>query len=65
MLRGVIGEVRRGFLRIYTPTTYNAVFLLHAPIPASIKIGFGAVWCGLANWAGLILVGLDQPKCQF
>ena len=41
MNRGVIGEVRCGFLRIYAPTSYSAVFLLHAPAP--IKIGFGAV----------------------
>ena len=45
--RGVIGEVRCGFLRIYAPTPYSAVFLLHAPAPAPIKIGFGAVWCGV------------------
>ena len=44
--RGVIGEVRCGFLWIYTPTPYSAVFLLHAPTPAPIKIGFGAVRCG-------------------
>jgi hypothetical protein len=45
--RGVIGEVRCDFLWIYTPTPYSAVFLLHAPTPAPIKIGFGAVQCGL------------------
>jgi hypothetical protein len=61
--RGVIGEVRCGFLWIYTPTPYSAVFLLHAPTPAPIKIGFGVVrcglvWCGLAVWVGLIWVGL-------
>jgi hypothetical protein len=44
--RSVIGEVRCGFLWIYAPTPYSAVFLLHAPAPALIKIGFGAVWCG-------------------
>ena len=43
MSRGVIGEVRCGFLWIYAPTPYSAVFLLHAPAPAPIKIGFGAV----------------------
>jgi hypothetical protein len=32
------------------PTLYNAVFLLHAPAP--IKIGFGAVRCGLM-WRGV------------
>ena len=34
-----------GFLRIYAPTPYSAVFLLHTVAP--IKIGFGAVRCGL------------------
>ena len=52
MARGVIGEVRCGavqcgFLRIYALTPYSAVFLLHAPALAPIKIGFGAVWCGV------------------
>jgi hypothetical protein len=46
LVRGVIGEVRCGFLWIYAPTPYSAVFLLHASAPAPIKIGFGAVWCG-------------------
>ena len=46
MRRGVIGEVQCGFLRIYVPTPYSTVFLLHAPTPAPIKISFGAVWCG-------------------
>ena len=65
--RGVIGEVQCGFLWIYTPTPYSAVFLLHAPTPAPIKIDFGAVRCrcGLAVWVGLIWVGLGQSKCQF
>jgi hypothetical protein len=60
--RGVIGEVRCGFLWIYTPTPYSAVFLLHAPTPAPIKIGFGAVRCGLV-WCGVGAVlrfGLDS-----
>ena len=50
--RGVIGEVRCGaiFFQIYVPTPYSAVFLLHAPTP--IKIGFGAVQCGLV-WCGV------------
>jgi hypothetical protein len=63
----IIGEPRCGFLRIYAPTPYSAFFLLHAPTPALIKIGFGTVRyrCGLVVWAGLIWVGLDQPKCQF
>ena len=49
------------FLRIYASTPYNAVFLLHAPAPASIKIGFGAVRCDLV-WCGVGAVlrfGLD------
>ena len=57
--RGVIGEVRCGFIWIYAPTPYSAVFLLHAPAP--IKIGFGAVRCGLV-WCGVGAVlrfGLD------
>ena len=45
--RGIIGEVRCSFLLIYAPAPYSAVFLLHAPAPAPIKIGFGAVWCGV------------------
>ena len=68
--RGVIGEVRCSFLQIYAPTSYSVVFLLHAPAPAPIKIGFdtvrcGLVWCGLAVWARLIWVGLGQSNCQF
>ena len=38
MSRGVIGEVRCGFLRIYAPTPYSTVFLLHALASAPIKI---------------------------
>ena len=39
--------MRYGLLLIYdAPTHYSAVFLLHAPTPAPIKIGFGAVRCG-------------------
>jgi hypothetical protein len=65
MSRGVIGEVRCGFLRIYALTPYSAVFLLHAPVPAPIKIGFGAVRfvlvrsCGL-DWTHLGRIGLAQ-----
>jgi hypothetical protein len=44
--------VRCGFLLIYAPTPYNAVFLLHAPAPAPIKIGFGAVQCGSCGCVG-------------
>ena len=43
VIKGVIGKVRCGFLRIYTPTSYSAVFLLYAPAPAPIKISFGAL----------------------
>jgi hypothetical protein len=45
--RGVIGEVQCGFLQIYALTLYSAVFLLHTPAPAPIKIGFGVVRCGV------------------
>ena len=48
--RGVIGKVQCGFLRIYIPTPYSAVFPLHTPIPASIKIGFGAEQFGLVQY---------------
>ena len=58
LTRGVISEVRCGFLRIYAPTLYSAVFLLYVYAPALIKIGFGTVWCGLV-WCGLaVWVGL-------
>jgi hypothetical protein len=56
-IRGVIGEVRCGFLRIYTLTLYNAVFLLHAF--ALIKIGFGAVRFGAVFQFGLDSFGSD------
>jgi hypothetical protein len=54
--------VRYGCLRIYVPTPYNAVFLLHALAPASIKIGFGAVRFGLVQCGvGAVLrFGLDS-----
>ena len=65
--RGVIGEVRCGFLWIYAPTSYSAVFLLHAPAPASIKIGFGTVRFGLVRCGlvrcdvgGVLRFGLDS-----
>ena len=60
-IRGVIGEVRYGFLWIYAPTPYSAVFLLHVPASASIKISFGAVWFGLVRYGiGAVLrFGLD------
>jgi hypothetical protein len=62
IIRGVIGEVQCSFLLIYAPTPYSAVFLLHAPAPASIKIGFGAVRFGLVQCGvGAVLrFGLDS-----
>jgi hypothetical protein len=62
VVRGLIGEVRCGFLRIYACTPYNAIFLLHVPTLAPIKIGFGTVRCGLV-WYGIDAVlgfGLDS-----
>ncbi len=62
VVRGVIGEVRCGFLRIYIPTSYSAIFLLHAHALAPIKIGFGVVRCDLV-WCGVGAVlrfGLDS-----
>ena len=58
--------MRCGFFRIYVSTPYSAVFLLHAPAPTPIKIGFGAVRCGLV-WCdvdavlqfGLVSFGSD------
>ena len=60
--RGVIGEMQCRFLRIYAPTPYSAVFLLHAHAPVSIKIGFGAVRFGLVRYGvGTVLrFGLDS-----
>jgi hypothetical protein len=70
--RGVIGNVRYGFLQIYALTPYSAVFLLYAPAPTPMKINFSAVRfgvvrcrCGLAVWVRLIWVRLGQSKCQF
>ena len=51
--RGVIGEVWCGFLWIYTPTLYSAVFLLYALVPAPMKIGFSAVRCD-AVWCDAV-----------
>jgi hypothetical protein len=74
MLQNLV--VRCGFLRIYAPTPYSAVFLLHAPAPAPtpIKIGFGAVRFGLV-WCSVDAVlrfrlnsfGLDwtSPNVNF
>jgi hypothetical protein len=56
--KGVIGEVRCGFFRIYASTPYSTVFLLHAPAP--IKISFGVVRsCGL-DWTHLDQIGPVQ-----
>ena len=67
MIRDVIGEVWGDFLRIYVLISYNAVFLLHAPAPTFIKIGFGAVRCGLV-WCGVGAVlrfGLDSFRSNW
>ena len=54
--RGVIDEVRCGFLRIYASIPYSAVFLLHAPSPVPIKISFGAMRFGLVRCSvGVVL----------
>ena len=44
--------MRCGFLWIYAPILYSVVFLLYALTPTPIKIGFGAVRCGLV-WCGV------------
>ena len=60
--------MRCGFLRIYAPTPYSAVFLLYAPAPtptpAPIKIGFSVVRCsvGAVLRFGLDSFGLDWPS---
>ena len=67
IIRGVIGEVRCGLFWIYAPTPYSAVFLLHAPVPAFIKIGFGAMRCGLV-WCGVGVIlwfGLDSFRSDW
>jgi hypothetical protein len=51
---GVIGEVRCGFYQIYAPTPYNAVFLLHAPAFAPIKIGFSVVRSDSCGFLGCV-----------
>ena len=43
-----------GFLRIYAPTPYNAVFLLHVHAPTPIKIGCGMVRCGSCDFLGFV-----------
>ena len=52
ILKGIIGEVRYGFFWIYAPTPYSAVFLLHAPTPAPIKIGYSTVRCNSCGCVG-------------
>ena len=61
MSRGVIGEMQCDFLRIYAPTPYSAVFLIHAPAPApaAIKIDFGVVRFGAVLRFGLDSFGSD------
>ena len=42
---------------IYAPTPYSAVFLLHTPAPAPIKIGavrYDAVWYNSCSFLGCI-----------
>jgi hypothetical protein len=59
--------VRCGFLQIYAPTPYSAVFLLYVPTPAPMKIGFSAVRCGLV-WCGVGAVlqfGLDSFRSDW
>jgi hypothetical protein len=62
--KDVIGKVQCGFLRIYAPTPYSAVFLLQAPVPApaSIKIDFGVARCGLVQYGvgAVLLFGIDS-----
>ena len=52
ILENIIDEVRYGFLLIYASITYSAVFLLHTPAPAPIKISFGAMRCGSCGCVG-------------
>ena len=49
--------MRCGFLRIFAPIPYSAVFLLHAPAPALIKIDFGVVRCSVG---AVLRFGLDS-----
>jgi hypothetical protein len=51
--RGVIGKVQSDYFQIYTTTPYSAIFLLYAPTPTPIKIGFGVVRCGLVRSCSL------------
>jgi hypothetical protein len=44
------------FSLIYAPTPYSAVSLLHPPAPTPIKIGFGAVRCGLVQCGFVVLL---------
>ena len=46
--------MRCGFLWIYVPTPYSAVFLLYTPAPTPIKIGFGAVWCSSCGFVDCV-----------
>ena len=60
-IRGVIGEVRCSFLRIYALTSYNVVFLLHAPAP--INIGFGAMRFGLVRYGVGAVLWFELDSC--
>ena len=57
ILEGAIDKVQCGFLLIYAPTLYSAVYLLHAPAPTPIKIGFGEVRCGAVRCGSCGYVG--------
>ena len=48
--------MRCSFLWIYAPTTYSAIFLLHAPTlaPTPIKIGYGAIWYDSYGFIGCV-----------
>ena len=59
LIRSVIGEIWYSFLRIFAPIPYNTIFILHAHAPAlaPIKIGFGAMQCGVG---AILRFGLDS-----
>ena len=39
---------------MHAPTPYSAVFLLHTPVSAPIKIGFSVVRCGAVQFLGYV-----------
>ena len=65
--KGVISEVRCGFLLIYASTPDIAVFLLHTPALAPIKIGLTRCGIGAVLWFGLDSFGSDwtSPNINF